>query len=230
MILSNHMKIGAIIQARMSSTRLPGKTLLPISSKPMLQYVIERVAHSQQLDQFLVATSTEASDDAIEKFCTTMQVDCFRGNLSDVAHRFLTASQQYGWEAVVRICGDSPLIDPRLIDQAVEIFLSGEYDLVTNTLERTFPKGQSVEVIRMSTFRDAHPQFETPGEREHVTEYFYTNNDQFRIHNFVSGHNSGTLQLSVDTPDDFQTVETIIRSMQRPHWEYGWEEIVKKLL
>lgn len=222
------MKIGIIVQARMSSERLPGKVLRKIAEKPMLDYTLERVFLAVGCDGVIVATSLEASDDPTAAFCAQRGVRCFRGPLENVAARFIGAADQEGFDAFVRVCGDSPLIDPAVITAAIEIFRDGEFDLVTNTFPRSFPKGVSVEVVRVSSFRDAYARMGEPADREHVTRYLYRNSEQFRIQNFL--HRSGDrsdAQLSVDTPEDFLLATRMIGAMDRPHWEYGVDDLLR---
>ena len=135
------MKIGAIIQARMSSERLPGKVLQQIAGKPMLQYLLERLEHCEVLDGLVVATSVDESDTPITSFCQRYGVSCYRGDLNNVAGRFNDVLDSYGFDAFVRINGDSPLLDQRLVDKAVELFKQHEADLATNALVRSYPKG-----------------------------------------------------------------------------------------
>lgn len=221
------MTIGAIVQARMNSSRLPGKVLRPLFGKPMLQYTLERIGHARSIDYLVVATSKKGSDDPIEKFCKGYGIDCYRGSLENVAERFLGVIGQYRLDAFVRICADSPFVDQGIVDQAVEFFRNGNYDMVTNTLVRSFPKGQSVEVVGANVFRAAYSRFNESSDFEHVTRYFHTYKDQFNIHNFSAKGNNSEIQLSVDTPEDYKMAEQILKSMDRPHWEYGFEEISK---
>ncbi len=222
------MKIATIVQARMSSKRLPGKSLTLIEGKPILQYVVEKVAHSVQRAEVIVATSSQPEDDPIQAFCTKENVRCHRGPLEDVALRFKQIVESYGLTAFVRVSGDSPLIDPGVIDEAIRLFQSGPWDLASNIVVRTFPKGQSVEVVRSAAFLKAYPKMTDPSDREHVTPFFYRHATDFHIAEFRSDQNCGAVNLSVDTADDLRNVEEIIRSMSRPHWTYGWKEILDR--
>src|SRR3989338_6848553 len=141
------MTIGAIVQARMSSVRLTGKVLLPLLGKPILEYVLERVEHARSIDRIVVATSDETNDDPIYAFCQNRNVECYRGSLDNVAQRFLGVIDQHNFDAFARICADSPFLDQRIVDKTVKMFRNGNYDMVANTLTRSFPKGQSVEVM-----------------------------------------------------------------------------------
>jgi spore coat polysaccharide biosynthesis protein SpsF (cytidylyltransferase family) len=221
------MKIGAIIQARMSSTRFAGKVLHDVNGKCLLQYVIDRLQRSKFVDTLVVATSTDSRDDDIYNFCRQGDINIHRGPLTDVAGRFLGVVETYEFDAFVRVCADSPLIDQTLIDKAGTVFLEGDFDLVTNTLCRTYPKGQSVEVIRSSVFRQACSEMETADDKEHVTRYFYRNSDRFKIHNFQAPKDYSLMQLSVDTSEDMEMFKTLVLQMDRPHWEYDVAALVQ---
>ena len=140
--------IGAIVQARMSSMRLPGKSLRPLCGKPMLQYVLESLAQVDELAETIVATSSDPSDDPIAEFCDQFGSVCFRGSLDHVAERFLQTANARGLSAFVRVSGDSPLLDPRFVARAVDLFVESNADVVTNVFPRTYPPGMSVELVR----------------------------------------------------------------------------------
>jgi len=224
-----HLKIGAIIQARMTSNRLIGKVLRNLCGKPMLQYLLESTVHCEGIENLIVATSTESTDDPIYQFCKTYGVSCKRGSLEDVAGRFAEIIQDLNLDTFVRISGDSPLLDYRLISRAVENFKKGNYDISTNVLKRTFPKGQSVEVIRALTFLNAYPLMSSVYEREHVTAYFYARRNDFSIYNFESGNDYGRIQLSVDSQEDMHQIAQLVARMKKPHWEYTFEDLVALL-
>ena len=191
----------------------------------MIRYLLESLAHAA-LGPTVVVTSDQAADDAIAKLAEGMGLACVRGDELDVASRYGTAIRKYGFDAFVRVCGDSPLLDAELVRRGLSEYSSGAVDLVSNTQPRTFPKGQSVEVLRSSTFLAALPQFSEPEDREHVTRYFYRNPNRFRIRNFASDMESGAVQLSVDTPEDFLRFATLLAGTDRPHWEYRWSDWV----
>jgi spore coat polysaccharide biosynthesis protein SpsF len=219
-------RIGGIIQARMRSQRLPGKVLMPLDGTPMLQYVVERVSHAQRISQVVVTTSEEPDDDPIAAFCDEHGVACFRGQHDNVARRYLATLEHYGFDAFARICGDSPLIDPALIDHGLEILATGRYEGVTNNLERTFPSGQTIEIFGTPPYRRGYYRMETPEHFEHVTRYFYENPGDFRIHNFKAHEDCSQLGTTIDTPQDFERVDAVIRRMDKPHWQYTWRQIV----
>jgi spore coat polysaccharide biosynthesis protein SpsF len=219
------MPIAAIVQARTSSVRLPGKVLRPIAGKPLLQYLIERLERAQFLDGIVVATSDEPADDMIESFCVDQGIDCHRGPLDDVAGRMLAAAASRGLDAFVRISGDSPLLDQRLVDLAVSL-LTAPYELTTNIARRTFPHGQSVEAIRTDTLARGYASMTAAADFEHVTPFFYRHADEFRIASFESETDLSGLTLSVDTQADLARFASIVASLDRPHWDYDLPEIV----
>lgn len=221
------MKIGAIVQARMSSARFASKVLYDVGGKPMLQYLLERLEHCRRLDAVVVATSKESSDTPIAEFCKQYGVDCYRGPLGDVAGRFEEVLHEYPFDAFVRVTGDSPLLDQSLVDRGVKIFRDGDYDLVSNVAPATYPAGQSVEVLRADTFRQAYQRMREAEDLEHVTMYFYKHPEDFRIKNFALSDNLNNIRLCVDTKQDMEIFTTIISRMERPHWEYHLEDILR---
>jgi len=221
------MKIGAIVQARMSSERLPGKVLCKVKGKAILEYVLERINCCKGLDTVVIATSKDDSDTLISNFCKERGVECYRGSLLNVAGRFKEALDIYNFDAFVRVNGDSPLLDHRLIEKGVGIFLQGDFDVVTNTLIRTYPKGQSVEILRGDVFRSAYELMRKDDEFEHVTRYFYENKDDFRIFNFESSQNRSGIQLSIDTHEDLNRFASIVSRMKRPHSQYRLSDILQ---
>jgi spore coat polysaccharide biosynthesis protein SpsF len=214
----------AIIQARMTSSRLPGKVLKTLHGRPMLAWTVARLRKSRRVTRILIATSDQPSDDPIMDFCMLEGVACWRGSLDDVASRFLNAAQAEQAAVFVRVNGDSPLIDPSLVDQSIKFFEQKHVDLVTNVLIRSFPKGQSVEVINTQIFSKIYAEITETEDFEHVTRAFYKFPDRYRIFNFKSGVEAGDIQLAVDTYDDFLAIEHIISvSSGRPG---GWRELI----
>ena len=201
----------AIVQARMSSVRLPGKVLRELEGKPMLAWTLDRLHVSQRVDEVVVATSTDATDDAIERFCVEYGARCFRGALLDVADRFGAVIREMKIHQFVRISGDSPLIDPAVVDAAIGLYEKSVVDLVTNVQNRTFPKGQSVEVVRVPTFRRVCALLDSPLDKEHVTRYFYRCQGQYRMINFEAPFYAAEQNLSVDTLADFECVSRLIK-------------------
>jgi len=219
--------VAAIVQARLGSSRLPGKVLAEVSGKPLLEYLLERLEHAENLDAIVVATSDDPSDDPLVSFCAARGTDCHRGPLDDVARRTLDAVNERRLAAFVRISADSPLLDPSLVDRAVALLGDNEADLATNIFPRTFPHGQSVEVFDSDAFRRGAAAMVDAHDREHVTPYFYRHADEFQINSFTHEPDLSSLQLAVDTPDDLGMFASLVGAMSRPHWEYALEELVQ---
>lgn len=219
-------RVVAIVQARLSSQRLPGKALRPLNGRPLLGHVVDRLRQAQGLDDVILATSSEPSDDPLAAFAATESLRCYRGPLEDVASRVLQAAMSDGADAFVRISGDSPLMDPQIVAWAVKLFRQEWPDLVTNVATRSFPKGQSVEILKTATFRSVLRDFETPEDREHVTPFFYRNAARFRILAFSRQQPLESLQLSVDREEDFQRVERLIGMMNGSSASYGLDDII----
>ncbi|MGE0268293.1 MAG: NTP transferase domain-containing protein [Candidatus Omnitrophota bacterium] len=217
-----------ILQARMSSQRLPGKVLARVQNKSLLEFTIERLKQSIYIGDIIVATSTEKSDDPVAQYCRSNKIEVFRGELDNVAARFKAVIEQDGLSSFIRISGDSPLIDSHIIDAGIEMFENNSYDIVTNVLNRTFPKGQSFEIFRSETFLREFSNIRTAEEQEHVTKYFYKNKDRFNIFNLecISG-NFSHVNLSIDTKEDFSRFEALINDRSRPVCDLGWDEIMK---
>jgi len=193
----------------------------------MLEYLLERLRQCTSLDSIVIATSIDQSDDLVERFCHERGADCCRGSLLNVASRFTDALNVYQFDAFVRVSGDSPLLDPRLVDRGVELFRRGEFDLVTNVFPRTYPRGQSVEVIRTETFRRTAETMEGVDEAEHVTLFFYRHPEMFRILNFGADADYSGVHLGVDSIADIERFAGIVAAMDGPHWQYGLAEILE---
>lgn len=219
--------IGAVVQARMSSTRLPGKVLRPLAGRTVLGLLLDRLARAKTLDLVVVATSTDPSDDPIAAFCRAEDVECHRGPLEDVAARFLEVIERYDLDATVRICADSPLLDQRLVDRAVERFADGGRDVVGNVALRGFPAGQSVEVFSAAALRRALPQMPSAYDREHVTPYLYRHPELFTSENLAAPEDWTSVRLAVDTEEDLARIAAMLARMDSPHWEYDCVRLVR---
>ena len=219
------MKLGIIIQARMSSQRLPGKVLKLMGKQPLIQYLIDRVQQTNR--PWVLATSDQIQDQALQDFCQKNQYPFFRGSLENVAERFLRAAEGQNWDAFVRISGDSPFLDPELIETVIDLFQQNNVDLATNVFPRSFPKGQSVEVISTSILRNNLKKMNLSEYIEHVTPYFYHNHHSFKIVNLLSDFNCSEQQLSVDTIEDWAHCEKLVFAMERPHIDYRWTELIQ---
>jgi spore coat polysaccharide biosynthesis protein SpsF len=208
----------AILQARMSSTRLPGKVLRPILGRPMLSWQIDRIRRSKTIGRLVVATSREASDDPIQAFCAGNEVLCYRGELDDVLSRFRGAAEAFGpAEHVVRLTGDCPLIDWTIVDAAVDLQRRSGSDIAGNAIVRTYPDGLDAEVVSRDALERAHREATEAGHREHVTQYIYQHPEQFRQAHLTQVPDLGLLRWTVDTPADFEMVEKVFAGLAHRH-------------
>lgn len=221
--------ITAIVQARMSSTRFAGKVLQPILGQPMLARQIERIRLSATIDQVTVATSTDRADDAIANACADIHVTCFRGSLDDVLDRFYGAAESAGSDTIVRLTADCPLLDPDVIDATVRLFLSGEYDYVSNSLEPTFPDGLDTEVFRRAALVQAHGEATKLSEREHVTSYIWGHPDKFRIGVLKNDRDLSAHRWTVDHPEDFELVTRIFEALYPANPVFRMKDILEFL-
>lgn len=215
-MIDDQCKVAVIVVARMTSTRLPGKSLMRLTDRTLLGHVMERVEQSRETDCFLVATSNDPSDNHIVEWCGRAGVSCFRGSLANVALRVHEAGKATEASGIVRVSADSPFIDPAIIDHAIRLFRRSEVDLVTNVFPRTFPKGQSVEVIAIEALERVLAEGLTPDQEEHVTKVFYDRPDQFRIASFCAADVADTttsdhsaVQLSIDSEEDWVTATAV---------------------
>lgn len=221
------MRVIALIQARLSSQRLPGKILMPLAGQPILLWLVEALGHAAQLDAVAIATSTDSSDDATARFAGERGVSCYRGSLDDVAERLLLAGEACRADAVVRISGDSPLLDPQIVDRAVALFRERPVHIVTNVRPRSFPKGQSVEVIALDALRTAVSGMTQASEREHVTPHLYAHPQTYAMRTFSADPPRPEVQLSVDDLADYTRAQAIIAMLPAPPWAAGWRACVE---
>jgi spore coat polysaccharide biosynthesis protein SpsF len=220
----------AILQARVSSTRLPNKVLLPLMGRQMLARQIERVMRSNCIDHLVVATSEESSDDAIETLCDSMNISCFRGSLDDVLDRYYQAAIGENPDHVVRLTGDCPLADPEVIDDVIQMHLSNQNDYTSNCIHPTFPDGLDVEVISYDALKQAWSNAELKSQREHVTSYIYQHPDQFKSSNYNhSGENLSHLRWTVDEASDYELVTEIYQRLYSEKPEFNMNDVLELL-
>ena len=199
----------AILQARVSSSRLPGKVIRPILGEPMLVRQIERILRARLIDKLIVATSSQSEDDVIEHLCKKIGIECFRGSLNDVLDRFYQATRPYNPQHVVRLTGDCPLTDPDVIDRLISFHLGGDYDYSSNALEPTYPDGLDAEVMKLSSLEQAWREADNTACREHVTLFLYQHPQLFKIGVEKNLVNLSHLRWTVDELKDFELVEKI---------------------
>lgn len=219
-----------ILQARFSSSRLPGKVLQPILGRPMLERQIERIKRANRINRTILATSTEKSDDAVAALATNKGIDCFRGSLNDVLDRFYQAARLLAPEHIVRLTGDCPLIDPAVINSTIEYYLEYGYDYVSNALSPTFPDGLDVEVFRFSALETTWREAEFSSHREHVTLFINQSPDRFRVGNYShEGNNLAHLRWTVDESEDLEFVRRIYESLHPQNPAFSMLDVLSLL-
>lgn len=224
------MKAIGIVQARMGSTRLPGKVLMPIGGVTMLERVLGRIEQACSLCQVGVATSTHPEDESILEFCEKRGTFCYRGSEGDVLERFFLAAKEMRGDAIVRITGDCPLVDPKIIDTVVNTHIESQNDFTFNDVVKSYPRGTDVEVVNYSvleyTCRTARDSY----HREHVTAYIYDHPDRFKIQplHLPLDLRTPELRLCVDEMSDLVLVERIFEHFS-PGSDFSLSEIMECL-
>lgn len=223
-------KVIAIIQARMGSTRLPGKTLVEICGKPLLEHIVERVRYSRLIKEIVVATTTKQEDNVIIDLCTKMRVKSFRGSEDDVLDRFYQCVKRFEADIIVRITADDPFKDPEVIDKAIEAILDNDkLNYVSNTIRPTYPEGIDVEVFTFGTLEKAWKEAREPTEREHVTPYIWNNPDIFKVLNMENDVDLSYMRWTLDTKEDLEFTRAIYKRLYRPNEIFLMKDILEVL-
>lgn len=218
-----------IIQARMTSTRLPGKVLMDISGSPMLEHQLRRLMNCTKVDEMIVATTANPSDDPIAELADRVGVGCFRGSEHDVLGRFVRASQMTKADVIVRITGDCPLIDPLITDKVINDLVahSGECDYVSNTIQRTYPRGLDVEAFFSDTLFRVNRLAKSDLAREHVTTFIYVERpDLFLIRSITDHEDNSVQRWTVDTYADLEFVRKIYADLNLNEYIASYQQIL----
>lgn len=213
----------AIVQARMGSSRLPGKVLMRVGNETVLEKVVLRLSRAKNLGLIVIATTDRPADDVIVAESRRLGIECFRGSEDDVLGRYLGAADAFEAEAIVRITSDCPLIDPGLVDDVVQKFVGQRADFGCNILPRTFPRGLDTEVFTRKALARAIELADQPYHREHVTPVFYERRDIFRFVTVAGEHDCSQHRWTVDTFDDLQLVRVIYDRLGKRS-DFGWRE------
>jgi spore coat polysaccharide biosynthesis protein SpsF len=221
--------IVAIVQARMGSTRLPGKVLSRILGKPMLWHLINRLKRSRLLDQIVIATTDKERDRPILELADEMGIGSFAGSEDDVLDRYYQAATKFSADIVVRITADCPLIDPKVVDKVIQRYLEEDCDYATNAIRRTYPDGLDVEVFSYMALEKAWKEAEWASEREHVTPYIWKNPDKFRLVNVENSVNLSDLRWVVDEEIDLQFVRQVYEHLYKEGQVFYMEQILELL-
>lgn len=218
-----------ILQARVSSKRLPGKVLKPILGTPMIFLQIERIGRCRCIDKLVVATSTDPADDVLADACVSRGIAVYRGSLSDVLDRFACAARFYASQAIVRLTADCPLTDWNVIDLAIENFAAGRYDYLSNVDPPTYPDGLDVEVMTHSALIDADRNAQLPSEREHVTTYIRKHPERYRLGSMAQATDLSALRWTVDNIEDFEFVRNVYEALYESNRDFTTDDILALL-
>jgi spore coat polysaccharide biosynthesis protein SpsF len=230
--MNNYFRIVASIEARMTSSRLPGKVLMEASGKPMLEIMIERVKRSQMIHDLVIATTTNSDDDPIIELCNKMKVKYHRGSEPDVLKRVLDAHRMMGSDIIVELTGDCPLMDPKVIDKTIKLFLEGQPILdcavSVQVPKRLIPDGMDVEVFRFRDLEEIEKKISDPYVREHVSPYFYQSG-KYKFESLKLPEawiRPYFLRITLDTIDDYKLIKTAHESLSAKNIDYNLEDIL----
>lgn len=232
--MSLNPKIIIVIQARKSSTRLPNKILLPLSGKPLLIRMYERVLATKFANQIVIATTTENEDDEIYELCSSNKISCYRGSKENLLERHYKTGLEYGADVVVKIPSDCPLIDPYIINKVIEYYLNNKekFDYVSNLHPATYPDGNDVEVIPMKILKIAYDEATTDIEKEHTTPFIWEQPERFRIGNVVweTGLDySMSYRFTIDYYEDYLFIKNVFEELYPANNLFGLNDILKLL-
>lgn len=223
------MKTGIIVQARMTSTRLPGKVLLPVLGQPLLKYQIDRLKRAEEADELIIATTTKPSDEPIVDLCRQEGIHCIRGSEQDVLARYYQAASQFELETVVRVTSDCPLIDPAVIDEGIRTYQnsSRHYDYVSNGRKRTYPRGMDVEVFSIQALLEAYHEAKAEPEREHVTPFIYGHPERYALGELQYVRDESRYRWTVDTPEDFALIKKLLEAIYPVKPQFTLEDLLQ---
>jgi spore coat polysaccharide biosynthesis protein SpsF len=229
---SQPQKIVATIEARMTSSRLPGKVLLDLAGKPALERLVERLRRSRYLDEVVVATTDRSTDDPVEALCRRIGCSIFRGSEDDVLARVLGAARSVSADLIVEITGDCPAVDWRHLDLLIEVFFAGEYDYVANTAgPRPYPVGFEAQVFPVAVLAEVDRLTRNPVDHEHVSLYIYSHPERYRIHYVEAGPElyHPELEVTLDTPEDYQLIQAIFQELLARNPDFSALDVVELL-
>jgi spore coat polysaccharide biosynthesis protein SpsF len=225
------MRTVIIAQARMTSTRLPGKVLKKVLGKPLLEYQIERLKRVNFADEIVIATTTNSTDLPIIELCDRFSISYFRGSEEDVLARYYSAAKEHDADVVVRVTSDCPLIDPQVIDRVIQFYLDNQsqYDYVSNCLERSYPRGMDTEVFSFAALHKAFVETTAQPDREHVTPFIYMHPERYRLAQIFYSENQSSHRWTVDTPEDFELIKKIIEVLYPQNKNFTLEDCLDLL-
>ena len=221
------MTIVGVLQARSSSRRLPGKVLADLLGRPMILRQVERLERARRMGTLVLATSSDASDDALADTCEAAGLRVHRGSIDDVLERIAAAVDAHAPDAshVVRLTADCPLADPEIVDAAIALHLEGRFDYTSNALRRTYPDGLDVEVVRRGALEAARREARLPSEREHVTPFLYAHPGRFRLGHLIDEVDRSGLRWTVDEPEDLELVRAVYAELYPARPDFGADDV-----
>lgn len=219
MNINSGKSASVIVQARTGSTRLPGKVVRKIKGRPLLWHLVNRLKKTTNLEKIIVATTDRQQDDIIETYCKEWDIQCFRGSENDVLDRYYNAGKKFSVNVVMRITGDCPLIDERLVDEMIDYFHKNDFDYLSNTIEPTYPDGMDIEIFTFSALEKAWQSATLLSDREHVTPFIYKNSNcagqnLFKTSNYSYPVDFSHIRLTVDEENDFEVVKYLIENLE----------------
>lgn len=217
----------AIIQARISSTRLPGKVLLTLADKTVIEQVISRVSQAKKIDKIILATTTRKEDNALEQICLKAGIDCFRGSENDVLDRYFQAAKKFGGKNIIRITGDCPLIDPVVIDKVIDLYEVGGVDYATNVMPPTFPDGLDTEIFSFSALEKVWREANLASQREHVTVYLWQNPQIFRQRHLKNKIDLSARRWVLDNPEDYEFMKQVFAKLYFLKPDFGMNDLLE---
>lgn len=222
-------KVIATIEARMTSSRLPGKVLMQCCGKPMLELMIERVKKSQLIDDVVVATTINYEDDPVVELCEDIGCHYYRGSELDVLDRVVKTAQHYGADDIVELTGDCPFIDWRHIDQMLTIYKEGKFDFVTNCMERTFPLGFDMRIFAVQMISDLNEKSDNPLDHEHVAIYFPNHRDLFKCYNWKAPEEvyRPEIEVTLDEMGDYKLIKAIFEGLYPEHPDFSCADVIR---
>ncbi len=225
------MKTAITIQARMTSTRLPGKVMLPIQGKPTLELMIERLRRVRGVDGIILCTTINESDDVLAALAERLGIACYRGSEDDVLSRVLEAAQRYSVDTIVETTGDCPLIDPDIVESVIAAYRESPVDYCSNVLERCYPIGMDTQVFSTRILADVARRTDDPEDHEHVSVYIYRNPQIYSLRHVPASpfRHRPKLRLTLDTPEDLELITRVYDSLYPGKPDFGLDDILKLL-
>jgi spore coat polysaccharide biosynthesis protein SpsF len=215
-----------VLQARMSSTRLPGKVMSQINGHPMIYWEISRISKAKLVNKIVVAISDQKSDDILADYLDSIHQDYIRGSLDNVLSRYVKAEENYNPSAIIRLTADCPLVMPELIDQYLEIFYKNDFEYLSNTLELSYPDGLDIEIIAPGIFKKLLVSSLSKEEQEHVTLGIYSRKDKFRTYNVSNNANISEFRWTVDTSDDLAFVKSVYAHFESKEIDFTFKDVL----